>query len=71
MRIDNGHRTKLVIPGVFSGACGLSRGVVSFAPARGLKLAPVYAAQLDGSPVVLRDVAPSDDGVNYSAKVLG
>jgi hypothetical protein len=69
--IDNGRRAPLVIPGLFAGIAGMSRGQVAFAPQPGVKPLATYAATLDGQPVVLTNVQPAGDGRSYTAQVLG
>lgn len=70
--VNNGDRRSLVIPGVFAGTCGISRGRLAFGPVPpAIELLRVYAATIDGRPVVLSNVQPAGDGRSYIAQVLG
>jgi len=72
MIIQNGHRWRLSIDGVFDGDCGVGDGRIAFRPiSPALITKPNYSGVLNGRSVVVTDIRPASDGQSFSAKVLG
>lgn len=54
MKVDNGRRVRLIIPGVFDGWAGVQGNKASFIPNRlGSRPEAIKGGMLDGQPVLL------------------